>query len=876
MRLKDYQIVVLDNLRQYLDLLVEKQNPIKAYNAYWNNQNVLVGGINGMKPYSDVVLGVPNVCFKVPTGGGKTFLACNAIKCIFDAMPQMNAKAVVWLVPSTSILEQTLNALSNHNHEYRKQLDADFANRVEVYSKEQLLDGQNFNPTTVTEQLSIFVLTYDSFRTSSKDGRKAYRENGNLAMFSKFKQDDSVSLKDIDDSALIQVIRQLNPIMIVDESHNAGSVLSVEMMKNFNPNFILELTATPRENSNIISFVDALALKNENMVKLPVIVYNRKKTEDVLSDAISLRAKLEALAIADEKKTGRYIRPIVLFQAQPRIGEESITYEKIRNILIASGISKEEIALKVSDAPDELKNVDLLSKDCKIRYIITVNALKEGWDCPFAYVLATVANRTSQVDVEQILGRVLRLPNTKKNPSNVLNLSYVITSSNDFRTTLDKVVLALNKAGFSSRDYYAKDVIEEPIQEDTFKSGELIPIELEPVDDIDNVNVEILKQKVEEAEAINVIEESSTEIIVNDDMLATAQETAETFDRKLEESKTDDVVVPTEVKEKMAHYQMNSEFVDEILSLKLPQFVEKVGISFFNEDRYELLRPEYLSKGFTLSNKDTDIDFRNLDIEMVRVDVDAGANSTPKAWKISDNDSSVFKELISSQPAEKRLTMCKGLIVSHIRKINCISDTEIEEYVSRVIASLSQEQLADLENAPYPYAVKIKEKIEGLLAIHADKTFETWIEQEKIECLPMYSFPKTISPTDVITTLPNSLYSAEENVNDYEFKVVSMLSSMENIKWWHRNMSKKGFCINGSVNAYPDIIAETTSGKILVIETKGEHLDNDESALKAKLGKTWASLAGKNYKYFMVFEKKDTGKVGAYTFDQFVEIIKEL
>ena len=77
-----------------------------------------------------------------------------------------------------------------------------------------------------------------------------------------------------------------------------------------------------------------------------------------------------------------------------------------------------------------------------------MNALKEGWDCPFAYILASLANKTSQIDVEQILGRVLRQPYTRrfqKNPT--LNMSYVLTSSNDFKNTLDKIVRGLNSAG---------------------------------------------------------------------------------------------------------------------------------------------------------------------------------------------------------------------------------------------------------------------------------------------------------------------------------------------------------------------------------------------------------------------------------------------
>lgn len=328
-----------------------------------------------MPAYNTDINGVPHVCIKVPTGGGKTYIAANAIKPIFDSILPMHTKAVVWLVPSDSILTQTLNNLSDTNHPYRQRIDVDFMGNVEVYSKSQLLSGQNFNPTTVAEQLSIFVLTYDSFRTNQKEGRKAYQQNGYLAPFSKITKGSNVLLENTDETALIQVIRSLNPIVIVDESHHAVSDLSVEMLNNFNPCFVLDLTATLKTNSNIISFVDAAQLKKENMVKLPVIVYNRKSQNDVYTDAINIRRKLEIRAKKEQEKTGRYIRPIVLFQAQPRNNEDSTTYEKIKRILIECDIPENHIAIKTADK-DELKNVNLMSSDCHIRYIITVNALK--------------------------------------------------------------------------------------------------------------------------------------------------------------------------------------------------------------------------------------------------------------------------------------------------------------------------------------------------------------------------------------------------------------------------------------------------------------------------------------------------------------------
>ena len=252
MELKSYQKEVIADLARYLELVVELQSPAKAYQALWNKKNVLVG-FGGMPNYVDVLPGVPHVCAKVPTGGGKTYIAASSLRTIFDAMPQRRANAVVWLVPSEAILTQTRKALENPDHPYRQRLDMGFGGRGQVYSKEQALMGQNFTPSVVTEQLSLFVFSYDSFRTSKKEGRKAYQENGYLADFSKWMDDPSVLLADTDETALIQVIRYLNPVVIVDESHHATSDLSVEMLKNFNPSFVFDLTATPKKKSNIIA-----------------------------------------------------------------------------------------------------------------------------------------------------------------------------------------------------------------------------------------------------------------------------------------------------------------------------------------------------------------------------------------------------------------------------------------------------------------------------------------------------------------------------------------------------------------------------------------------------------------------------------------------
>ena len=883
MELKNYQIQVIRDLERFLELLIEKQSISSAYSTLWNGKGVNVG-IDGMPPYNSELAGVPQVCFKVPTGGGKTFLAANSIKPIFDSMPHIHPKAVVWLVPSDAILTQTYRTLTDKNHDYRKKIDVDFGNKVEIYSKQQLLNGQNFNPTSVSDNLSVFVLSYDSFRTSKKDGRKAYQENGSLLPFVRFKQDSGSLLEDTDETALIQVIRKLNPVVIVDESHHATSKLSKEMLQNFNPSFVLDLTATPKNGSNIISFVDARQLKAENMVKLPVIVYNRKSQEDVFVSAISLRRKLENEAVEEQKNGGRYIRPIVLFQAQPRTNDDSTTYDKIKHTLIDMGIPESEIAIKTADR-DELKNIDLSSKDCSIRYIITVNALKEGWDCPFAYILATVANRTSSIDVEQILGRILRLPNTRKNEREVLNLSYVITSSNAFYATLDKVVAGLNAAGFTSKDYRIDDYVEQDTEFSVEQAGNIqteLKLDNDVTDDtnnvsdeIDSLNIDFVREQISPF-VNNDNMESQSQSEVNDvvtDMLDHAKTQNELYWQDFEETE-EYLPVPPEVGNKMKHYKVNQLYASEAGQIEIPQFMIETGRSLFSEHEHQVLTKENLYAGFSLLDKDTVIDFDSIDSEIARIDID-DSDAMPKAWKLQGFDSQNVKQWFDEQPSDRKMRLCKDMIIKKLSKNNAINDRDLEVYVDRIIQNLTEDQLTDMEQTPGIYVLKINKKVNSLLNEYAKKMFFEWVEQDKISCQSSYKLPKEISPTETIASIPKSLYNEEEKFDtEYERKVVMELSSLNNIKWWHRNMARKGFAINGAVNAYPDLMVR--SGKLLLIETKGDQLENSESREKAEIGAKWAEMAGRMYKYYMVFETKNPGYNGAYSYEEFMRIVKEL
>jgi type III restriction enzyme len=351
MELKSYQQKVIKDLELYLEYVQEFNKTDVAFNRFWEDRigpyNPMSG--NGMQPYKNTIPKAAHVCMKVPTAGGKTFIACNALHSIFSAYSGDLPKFVVWLVPWSNLLDQTVKNLSNPDHPYRQKLDSLFNHRVTVYEKKDLLFGSNFNPSVVKEQLTIVVMSFSSLRARNKEDRKVYQENGQLAPFASQYKDKSHLLEDIDDTALINVLRSLNPVLVVDESHNAESDLSVDMLNALNPSFVLDLTATPKDNSNIVSLVPAIELKKEHMVKLPVIVYNHHDKTEVINSALHLQRKLELLAIEQEKAGGKYIRPIILFQAQPRTGEDNTTFEKLKEQLLKVGIPEDQIKIKTAE-----------------------------------------------------------------------------------------------------------------------------------------------------------------------------------------------------------------------------------------------------------------------------------------------------------------------------------------------------------------------------------------------------------------------------------------------------------------------------------------------------------------------------------------------
>ncbi len=169
------------------------------------------------------------------------------------------------------------------------------------------------------------------------------------------------------------------------------------------------------------------------MIKLPVELENRSDWLEVLAATKHRREELEFLADLEHRDNGvQPIRPIALIQAQPNSKtKEMHTVEAVKKALIEKLEVPESDVKICTGSVDEIGDTDLMALQCPIRYIITVDKLREGWDCPWAYVLGSIGNTATATAVEQLIGRILRMPNAC--PTNVpaLDRAYAFVLSDN-------------------------------------------------------------------------------------------------------------------------------------------------------------------------------------------------------------------------------------------------------------------------------------------------------------------------------------------------------------------------------------------------------------------------------------------------------------
>ncbi|MBK6356299.1 MAG: DEAD/DEAH box helicase family protein [Betaproteobacteria bacterium] len=460
---KIYQSQVLDSVEAYFKACHELPSPSIAFTATTER---LWGRGNSYNPLSGFPADMPYFCLRVPTGGGKTWLAAKSVALVNTHLLRCEHSVILWLVPSKPIREQTLRALRDRQHPYHTALRE--SGPITVLD---LDEAKSVTRATLDTSTTIIVATRQAFQVEEEECRKVYQSSGALMHhfdnLSPTQRDGLLSegqgAERITPYSLANVLRLRRPFVVVDEAHNNRTELAFDMLARFRPSGIMELTATPdleRTPSNVLHSVSAAELKAEEMIKLPVVLETESNWQQCLADAIGRRDALHKLADDERRAGAAYLRPLVLIQSEPRrAGVDTLDFERVRNELISNhGIPASEIIVATGEEKG-LEQIDadfklgIADPSCPVKFVITQKALAEGWDCPFAYILVSMASLHSATAVEQLLGRVLRQPGASHRQARALNQSYAFVVSRNFAETAsalrDRLVAG---AGFERRE----------------------------------------------------------------------------------------------------------------------------------------------------------------------------------------------------------------------------------------------------------------------------------------------------------------------------------------------------------------------------------------------------------------------------------------
>lgn len=421
---------------------------------------------------------VPNAVLKVPTGGGKTWLAVSAVSRVMGRYLDRNSGFVLWIVPNEAIYTQTLKHLKDRQHPYRQALDRAAAGRVKIMEKTGRLDARD-----VETSLCVMLLMLQSANRETQDSLKMFQDRGDVHGFFPPEGEQQAHQAAIEltpnlaaytdmfpmvKDSLGNALRIIRPVVVLDEGHRAISDLAFNTLYGFNPCFVLELTATPQDvqprggrnpregrYANLLVEVTGRELDREGMIKMPLNLDPRQGNDwkATLNTALAKLGMLDAEARKLRADTGRYIRPIMLVQVE-RTGADQresghIHADDVKDWLLTAGFDQAEIAIKTAQQNDlrDPENQDLLSPANRVRAIITKQALQEGWDCPFAYVLCSLAASSNLKAMTQLVGRILRQPGALKTGVEALDECHVITHHADTASVIEAIKDGLEQDG---------------------------------------------------------------------------------------------------------------------------------------------------------------------------------------------------------------------------------------------------------------------------------------------------------------------------------------------------------------------------------------------------------------------------------------------
>ena len=415
---------------------------------------------------------IPHICFKVPTGGGKTLLGAAALE-------RLNRPTglVLWMVPSNAIYRQTKAALWNREHPYRIMLERASGGRVKVLEKDD-----EFTAGDAAGHLCVMLISLQAAnrQKGSRDFLRMFRDSGRYITFFPDSDDalgDGQLLAQYPDlerhpdngavkHSLVNVFKMLRPVIVLDEAHKAYGQKSentdefVAAVNYLNPGMIIELSATPSaRRSNLLVDISGVDLKAAEMIKLPVNIKTIENAEwqYTLGKAKAELERLDQEAAEFQQNNGRYIRPIAVVRVERtganQRGGDRIHAEDVREHLTRNlSVPMDEVAVQSSSKRELDEYKDLRSEFTPVRWIITQAALMEGWDCPFAYLLVILDNIQAKRAVTQLIGRVMRQPDARHTGREALDQCYVYCRNTDVGEVVQFVKAGLEQEGMTGLD----------------------------------------------------------------------------------------------------------------------------------------------------------------------------------------------------------------------------------------------------------------------------------------------------------------------------------------------------------------------------------------------------------------------------------------
>lgn len=885
LELKNYQKRALAALADFFDRARGARDAAAMQAAFNDARRAAMGEALRDLPYralAQPLETVPQVCVRIPTGGGKTLLAADAIQAAARHFVGVDCPVVLWLVPSNAIRAQTRDALLAPGHPYREALLAHWpADRLRVLDID---DCAQLRPQDFAGLTLVVVATMQTLRVDKTASRAVYAyDEAFEPHFASVADAEWLERVSADDLAANPSLRALlgaagigrvkrsfanllavrRPVVVVDEAHNHTTPLSVEVLRRIRPACVIEWTATPAPDQNVLYHVSAQELKAEDMIKLPIALFPHPDWQEAVRDALLTRERLAEAA----RSEGDYLRPIVLLQADAVNGE--VPVERLKQALLDRGIAASRIAV-ATGTQRELEGVDLFDPACAIDFVITVEALKEGWDCSFAYVFCTVQNIRSARDMEQLLGRVLRLPYARRRRADLLNRAYAHVCGPNTTAVASQLADRLVAMGFEELE--AQSAVQLSTQ-DMFAPWDGTPrppppppsSTLELPDDI----AETVQAVLQGAAQVDAVGDGSTRVVLTgalpgaavEALLAAVPKKArEALGRELarHQSRVQAALAPAQRGVAFGPLPRLAVPVQgEMLLLEPALLTELAEVSLATQpgDLPEL-QVEQDDKPWLI-----DIEGGQLRIEQdraqYRLDLNAGGETVRRADVIRELDRRVRRDDVLQPDMIAWLGRvldgleARGLTMVWVaRHMNRVADA-----VARRVDGLVKSQRRGafqlcLDEGPQ----KARLDDHFVFAFHPEVYPARWLYQGR------YRFSKHYYP------LPGEL---DEDIGQEETACAIEIDSMDEVDFWVRNLERQPQCAfwlpTSTDRFYPDFVARLKDGRFLVVEYKGAvYFTNEDSREKRDIGAVWAAASGGRCCFVMVTDPTVAGvSVGA-------------